>query len=64
MVSPEKAKKVVNEYFRLMYDKVFFIQLVTKVKYPTIVSRKLGNVPHKGFAIETSFGAEQFFFKK
>jgi len=64
VVSPEKAKKVVNEYFRLMYDKVFFIQLVTKVKYPTIASRKLGNVPHKGFAIETSFGAEQFFFRK
>ena len=64
VVSPERSREVVDEFFRLMHERVFFIQLVTEVKYPLIVSKKLGNVPHAGFAITANFAGEQLFFKE
>jgi peptide/nickel transport system substrate-binding protein len=64
MVSPEKSGKIVDEFFHLMHEKVFFVQLVTEVKYPLIVSKRLGNVPHKGFAITANFAGEQLFFRR
>jgi len=38
------------------------ITIVEKVKYPVIVSAKMGNIPSSGFAIAANFSAEQFFF--
>jgi len=40
------------------------ITIVEKVKYPMIVSARLGNIPRSGFAIAGNFSAEQFFFEK
>jgi peptide/nickel transport system substrate-binding protein len=62
-VSPEEVQKVRNEYLRLLYENVYFFNIVDKVKYSLIVSERLGNVQHKGFAITTNFAAEQLFFK-
>lgn len=62
-VPPERSLEIVKEYKKLMYDEVFFVQLLTEVKYPLIVNKKLGNVPHKGFAIAGNFAGEQLFFK-
>ena len=40
------------------------ITIVEKVKYPMIVSARMGNVPRSGFAIAANFSAEQFFYEK
>jgi peptide/nickel transport system substrate-binding protein len=64
VVSPEERRKVIDEHRRLMYDNIFIIYIVEKAKYPTIAAKNLRNVPHSGFAINSSFSGEQFFFKK
>jgi hypothetical protein len=38
--------------------------VVQKGQYPTVVSKKLGNVPHSGFSLNTAFGAESFFYRE
>jgi len=40
------------------------ITIVEKVKYPMIVSARMGNIPRSGFAIAANFSAEQFFYEK
>jgi len=64
VVSPEEAKKVRDEYLRLLYENVYFFDIADRVKYPLIVSKKLGNIPHAGFAITANFAGEQLFFRQ
>lgn len=40
------------------------ITLVEKVKYPLIISARMGNVASAGFAIAQNFSGEQFFYKE
>ncbi|MGQ9629534.1 MAG: ABC transporter substrate-binding protein [bacterium] len=62
--SPEKRQAAIDEYRRMMYDNLYAIITTQNVKYPLIVSEKLGNVPHAGFAIAANFSGEQLFFKE
>jgi len=64
VVSPEKRQEIVKEYRRLLYENIFIMMIVEKAKYSLIVSERLGNVPHRGFAITTNFAAEQLFFRR
>lgn len=64
VVAPKERQALIDERDRLLYENIFFIVLVDGVKYPLIASKKLGNIPHSGFAIAASFGGEQFFFKQ
>ncbi len=63
-VSPQVRQEMLAEYYLLMYEDVWTIPLVTAAKSPLIISQRLGNVPHGGFAISTNFAAEQLFYKK
>jgi hypothetical protein len=64
VVSQDQRQKVIAEHARLMYDNIFIIYVVEDAKCPTIANKSLSNVPKKGFAINTSFSGEQFFYKK
>ena len=64
VVSREEAAKFIEEFTQLQYENLYFIQIVGEVPYCTIVSKKLGNVPFQGFAIESTYSGEQFFFKE
>lgn len=64
VVSGEKRQELINEHRHLMYENIFQIIIVEKVKYPLIVSENLGNVPYAGFAITANFAGEQLFFRK
>jgi peptide/nickel transport system substrate-binding protein len=63
-VSEKAAKEIAKETNRMVYENVFLIETVDRVKYPLIVSKRLGNVSHKGFAITVDFAGEQLFFKE
>jgi peptide/nickel transport system substrate-binding protein len=56
-------KKVVAEGTQWCRDNLPYINFVENVKYPMVVSAKLGNVPQSGFAIGANFSGEQLFFK-
>ncbi|MGQ9630584.1 MAG: ABC transporter substrate-binding protein [bacterium] len=64
VVSPEERKRVIEGHRRLMYDNIFIIYIVEKAKYPTIAKKNLENIPHSGFAINSSFSGEQFFYRQ
>ncbi|MGQ9629432.1 MAG: ABC transporter substrate-binding protein [bacterium] len=64
VVSPDKREKLHKEYLSLLRDNLFFIVIVENAKYPTIASEKLKNIPHSGFAINSSFSGEQFFYRQ
>jgi len=63
VVSQDQRQKMVAEHAKLNYDNIFIIYVVQDAKYPTVASTKMFNVPKKGFAINSSFSGEQFFFK-
>jgi len=56
-------KKVVAEGTQWCRDNLPYINFVENVKYPMVVSAKMGNVPQSGFAIAANFSGEQLFFK-
>ena len=64
IASPEGRRNAIDAYRQVMYDNVFIVTTTERVKYPLVVSKKLGNVPHAGFAITANFAAEQMFFKE
>jgi peptide/nickel transport system substrate-binding protein len=64
VVSPDERKVMHKEYVQLLHDNLFFIVIVENAKYPTVASKKMGNVPHSGFAINASFSGEQFFYRE
>jgi len=66
VVSPNtpEEKKLLEELDSLIGDNLLFLPIADKVKIPMIVSKRLGNVPYKGFTIAANYSMEQFFFKK
>ncbi|MBN1872968.1 MAG: ABC transporter substrate-binding protein [Anaerolineae bacterium] len=60
----EEYKKVVAEGTQWCRDNLPYINFVENVKYPMVVSVKLGNMPQSGFAIAANFSGEQLFFKE
>ena len=64
LTSGKERQEAIDEYRRMMYENVWIIVITERVKYPMIVSKKLGNIPHSGFAIAGNFAAEQFYFKE
>ncbi len=61
--SPEYMA-IVEEGTQWCRDNLPYINYVEQVKYPMIVSTKLGNVPQSGFAIAANFSGEQLFFNE
>jgi peptide/nickel transport system substrate-binding protein len=61
--SPEYMA-IVEEGTKWCRDNLPYINYVENVKYPMIVSTKLGNVPQSGFAIAANFSGEQLFFNE
>jgi peptide/nickel transport system substrate-binding protein len=55
---------VVAEGTQWCRDNLPYINYVENVKYPMIVSVRLGNVPRSGFAIAANFSGEQLFFNE
>ncbi len=45
-------------------DNLPMITLVEQVKYPLIISARMGNVASNGYAIAQNFAGEQFFYKE
>jgi len=64
LTSGKERQEAIDEYRRMMYENVWIIVTTERVKYPLVVSKKLGNIPHSGFAIAGNFAAEQFYFKE
>jgi peptide/nickel transport system substrate-binding protein len=64
LVSREEALDLREEYLQILHDYLHYIVVVQKGQYPTVVSKKLGNVPHSGFSLNTAFGAESFFYRE
>ena len=62
--SGSAREEAIKTYRKLMYENVYIILNVEKVKYPLIVNKNLANVPHAGFAIAANFAAEQMFYRK
>ena len=61
--SPEYMD-IVEEGRQWCRDNLPYINFVENVKYPMIVSTRLGNVPQSGFAIAANFSGEQLFFNE
>jgi peptide/nickel transport system substrate-binding protein len=59
----DEYKKIVAEGTQWCRDNLPYINYVENVKYPMVVSAKLGNVPQTGFAIAANFSGEELFFK-
>ena len=64
VVSPQEREGLVEKYRDLFYENLFFIPVAQKVKCPMIMSKKLGNIPHAGFATLTRYAGEQLFFRR
>ncbi len=60
----EQRESIKNEILKLEYDNVWFMDTVSDVKQPVMVSNNLGNVAHKGYALAANQAAEIYFFKK
>lgn len=56
-------KKVTQDIAAWQRENLPIVKIVEGVKYPMIVSKKLGNVAQGGFAIASNFSGEQLFFK-
>ncbi|MGQ9629386.1 MAG: ABC transporter substrate-binding protein [bacterium] len=64
VVSPQERPKVIEGYSRLLYDNVFWIPTVENADYAVLISKKMGNVAHKGYGIAAQFAGEQYFFRQ
>jgi peptide/nickel transport system substrate-binding protein len=63
----DEYNKIVTEGLKWTRDNLPYVNLVEHVKYPMIVSAKLGNVPPSGapaYAIGANFSIVQMFFNK
>ena len=63
-VSSQEREVVLKKIRKMFYENIFYIPVVEKVKCPMVVSKKLGNIPHSGFATTVRFSGEQLFFRK
>jgi peptide/nickel transport system substrate-binding protein len=64
VVTPDEALEIEKERNQLLYDNIFGLIIVEYAKYPTIAKSNMRNVPTAGFAINSSFSGEQFFFEQ
>ena len=64
VVTPDEAVEIERERNELLYDNIFGLIIVEYAKYPTIAKSNMRNVPTAGFAINSSFSGEQFFFEQ
>jgi len=64
VVTPDEAIELVKERNQLLYDNIFALIIVERAKYPTIAKSNMRNVPTAGFAINSSFSGEQFFYEQ
>lgn len=55
-------KKLTEDGFAWQRDNLPYLTIVEDVKYPMVVSKKLGNVAQGGFAIACNFAGEQLYF--
>jgi peptide/nickel transport system substrate-binding protein len=63
-VPPDERPKVHAEFVRLLYDNIYWFITVEDLKYPVIVSNRMGNVSHKGYGIGAQFAGEAYFIKQ
>mgnify|MGYP005845437481 CR=1 len=59
----DEYKAIVAEGTAWCRENLPYINYVENVKYPMVVSARMGNVPQSGFAIAANFSGEQLFFK-
>jgi peptide/nickel transport system substrate-binding protein len=64
LVPPNQRPKIHDEFIRLVYNNLWWFITVEDLKYPVIVSNRLGNVAHKGYGIAAQFAGEIYYFKK
>jgi peptide/nickel transport system substrate-binding protein len=57
-------QKITEDAAAWQRENLPIIKIVEGVKYPMIVSKKLGNVAQSGYAIACNFAGEQLFFKE
>jgi peptide/nickel transport system substrate-binding protein len=60
----EEYNALLEQGYQWHRDNLPLITLVEKVKYPLIISARMGNVASAGFAIAQNFAGEQFFYKE
>lgn len=60
----EEYNELRERGFQWHRDNLPMITLVENVKYPLIISARMGNVASSGFAIAQNFAGEQFFYKE
>jgi len=63
VVDGEEREQAIAAWKKMMYDNVYVIVTVERVKYPLIVNKKLRNVPTSGFAIAANFALEQMYYE-
>ncbi len=63
VVDGEEREQTIAAWKKMMYDNVYVIVTVERVKYPLIVNKKLRNVPTSGFAIAANFALEQMYYE-
>jgi peptide/nickel transport system substrate-binding protein len=64
LVDPDTRRQMHKDYLQSLKDNLWFIVIVENAKYPTVASKKMGNIPHSGYAINASFSGEQFFYRE
>ena len=61
--SPE-YNAAIEEIFSLIYDNVYFLVAMEKIRKTQLLSARLGNVPHEGFSVGVNYSVEQMFFRE
>jgi hypothetical protein len=64
VVAGEERERATAAWKKLMYDSLYIITTVERVKLPLIVNRKMRNVPTSGFAIAAVFSLEQMYYEE
>jgi peptide/nickel transport system substrate-binding protein len=64
LVDPDTRRQMHLDYLKSLHDNLWFIVIVENAKYPTVASKKMGNIPFAGYAINASFSGEQFFYRE
>ena len=63
MTAPaEEALAIQRQAFEILGEELLYLVTVEDAKYPTVVKKNIGNVPHSGYSLNTAFGAESFFY--
>jgi len=64
LLSEDEVKALHEEMWQILKEQVPTILPIDNAVYPLLGSKRLANVPNKGWAIVASFTQEQFFFKE